>query len=124
MTYQCVGCDKLFVNKGDVNRHINSIHSKQINACKIYTKVFNYVSNLRRPLKMVRYNIRDYQFELCGRVLNQNYESQEHKEAVHLNLKQKSMSKLEMKVSEMLTKNNNKFIREKTFNDLTGISKG
>lgn len=43
--FNCVKCDKLFVRKGDLNRHAKT-HGKSDNSCTICLKTFTQRYNL------------------------------------------------------------------------------
>ena len=68
--------------------------------------------------------MKTYVCDICNKVFGYSWALKSHVENIHISPKSKSMSRLEQRVAEILTTYDITFIREKTFDDLTGLNNG
>ena len=125
MAYLCVECCKLFTTQNNLKRHAKTVHDNEKNyLCEICAKVFGRKDMLDRHIKVLHNKVKTHVCDACNKVFGYSWRLKSHVENIHINPKPKSMSRLEQRVAEIVTSYGITFMREKTFDDLTGLNNG
>lgn len=82
----CKRCSKTFVERGNLNKHITSVHLKERN--KICPepgcgKSFSFRDGLERHIAHVHQNRRQYKCELCDKAFKQSNHLAKHMRSIH-----------------------------------------
>ena len=81
---KCNDCGKTFSQKGDLNRHIRSVHEgKKPFKCNICGTAFPYTHSLNRHLRSVHEGKKPFKCNVCGAKFFQNDQLKVHIESVH-----------------------------------------
>jgi uncharacterized C2H2 Zn-finger protein len=83
--FNCEYCDKTFGQKGDLKRHINTVHLKQKNyKCDHCNESFGKKSNLKRHINTIHLKQKNFSCEHCESAFGQKGDLNTHINTVHL----------------------------------------
>ena len=84
--HECPECGRTFKRKGDLNRHINTVHMKlKPHKCHICCReAFTQKASLERHIKSVHENIRDHVCDICKEAFHTLGNLNSHIRQVHL----------------------------------------
>jgi len=101
--FKCEHCDKAYGLKGDLNIHINTIHLKQKNfSCDLCECTFGVKGSLKRHINIVHLKQQNFKCGLCDYTCGQKHHLQRHINTIHTNPKPKNMSRGERTVYDIL----------------------
>ena len=82
--FECDECHKRFKERGNLNKHISSVHEKKkSHVCHLCGKSFAFRDGLVRHISHVHQNERRYTCEVCNRQFKQLSHLAKHKKTIH-----------------------------------------
>lgn len=79
----CKYCDKTFMKERNLKIHIQAIHSDNKFECELCFKVFSFKSAKERHLKVVHYNQKQHQCNVCEKSFGTRYDLKNHSNHYH-----------------------------------------
>lgn len=84
--FQCSSCDLGFKERGNLNKHIGSVHDKKrTKLCHLCGKTFAFRDGLTRHISNVHKNERKHACGLCHRQFKQRSHLKKHMNTIHKN---------------------------------------
>lgn len=82
--FRCSQCDRAFRERGNLNKHVLSVHQKQkSHTCAQCGKSFAFRDGLLRHISHVHQNERRYTCEICQRQFKQLSHLAKHRKSIH-----------------------------------------
>jgi DNA-directed RNA polymerase subunit RPC12/RpoP len=103
--YKCDHCNESFGHKGTLNVHINTVHLKQKNyKCDHCNESFGKKSNMKAHINTIHLKQKNYKCDHCNESFGQKGNLKTHINTIHINPKPKNMSRGEQTVYDILEK--------------------
>ena len=88
--FKCKQCDSKFSLNGNLNNHVQRVHSKIKNKkCNFCNSKFSFNSDLKRHIKQVHDKVKDFECNLCDSKFSLNGDLNKHVQRVHNKIKNK-----------------------------------
>ena len=81
--YNCEKCDKSYALKGDLKKHIKSVHDNVRYNCDKCDKIFSQKGHLKTHIKSIHDKVRDYNCDRCEKSFSQKGDLNKHIQSVN-----------------------------------------